>query len=110
MPTRPYRTAAFRQQFEIASPFLDQPGFALWDANILWRSHDNRYELGIHAKNITNKKYVVGGYSYLLGNAVTGGLTFGSNGLPIPSLGKTGVATGFYGPPREVFLSAGVNF
>jgi iron complex outermembrane receptor protein len=101
---------SFSQQFEIASPFLDQPGYALWDANILWRSHDNRYELGIHAKNITNKKYVVGGYSYLLGNAVTGGLTFGSNGLPIPSLGKTGVATGFYGPPREVFLSAGVNF
>jgi len=100
---------SFSQQFEIASPFLDQPGYALWDANVLWRSQGNRYELGIHAKNINNKKYVVGGYSYLAGSAVTGALTF-LNGLPIPTLGKTGVATGFYGPPREVFISAALNF
>jgi iron complex outermembrane receptor protein len=101
---------SFSQQFELASPFLDQPGYALWDANLLWRSQGNRYELGVHAKNITNKKYVVGGYSYLAGNPITGALTYGANGLPIPILGKTGVATGFYGPPREVFLSAAVNF
>ncbi|MEA3080445.1 MAG: iron complex outerrane recepter protein, partial [Sphingomonadales bacterium] len=103
-----YRSST--QQFEISTPFLDQPGYALWDANILWRSQGNRYELGVHAKNINNKKYIVGGYSYLLGNPTTGALTYGSNGLPIPILGKTGVATGFYGPPREVFLSAAVNF
>ncbi|MEA2923985.1 MAG: iron complex outerrane recepter protein, partial [Alphaproteobacteria bacterium] len=101
---------SFSQQFELASPFLDQPGYALWDANLLWRSQGNRYELGVHAKNITNKKYVVGGYSYLAGNPITGALTYGANGLPNPILGKTGVATGFYGPPREVFLSAAVNF
>jgi len=100
---------SFSQQFEIASPFLDQPGYALWDANLLWRSQGDRFELGVHAKNITNKKYVVGGYSYLAGSAITGALTM-VNGLPIPTLGKTGVATGFYGPPREVFLSAAVNF
>ena len=69
------RTAASSQQFEIASPFLDQPGFALWDANMLWRSHDNRYELGIHGKNLTNKKYVVSRIQLPVGNAVTGGLT-----------------------------------
>ena len=101
---------SFSQQFEIASPFLDQPGYALWDANILWRSHGNRYEFGVHAKNITDKKYVVGGYSYLVANPVTGALTYGANGLPIPALGKTGVGMGFYGPPREVFLSAALNF
>jgi iron complex outermembrane receptor protein len=101
---------SFSQQFELASPFLDQPGYALWDANIIWRSRGNRYEFGIHAKNINNKKYVVGGYSYLAGDPVTGALTYAGNGLPIPVLGKTGVATGFYGPPRQVFLSAAVNF
>jgi iron complex outermembrane recepter protein len=101
---------SFSQQFEISTPFLDQPGYALWDANIIWRSHGNRYEFGLHAKNINNKKYVVGGYSYLLGNPVTGALTYGANGLPIPTLGKAGVATGFYGAPRQVFLSAAMNF
>jgi iron complex outermembrane receptor protein len=102
-----YRSSS--QQFEISTPFLDQPAYALWDANILWRSRGNRYELGVHAKNITNKKYVVGGYSYLAGDPITGALTY-ANGLPKPTLGKTGVATGFYGDPRQVFLSAAINF
>ena len=102
-----YRSAA--QQFEISTPFLDQPGYALWDANLIWRSPGSRYEFGLHAKNITNEKYIVGGYSYLAGDPITGALTY-KNGLPIPTLGKTGVATGFYGPPRQIFLSAAVNF
>jgi iron complex outermembrane receptor protein len=101
---------SFSQQFEISTPFLDQPGYALWDANIIWRSPGSRYEFGLHAKNINNKKYVVGGYSYLAGDPITGALTYAPNGLPIPTLGKTGVATGFYGPPRQIFLSAAVNF
>ncbi len=103
-----YRSAA--QQFEISTPFLDQPGYALWDANLVWRSHSDRFELGLHAKNITNKKYVVGGYSYLLGDPVTGVITYNGAGLPTPTLGKTGVATGFYGDPRQVFVSAAVKF
>jgi iron complex outermembrane receptor protein len=32
------------------------------------------------------------------------------NGNPVPALGKTGVATAFYGNPRQVFLSAAFNF
>jgi len=102
-----YRSAA--QQFEISTPFLDQPGYALWDANLIWRSPSSRYEFGLHAKNITNEKYIIGGYSYLAGDPITGALTY-KNGLPMPTLGKTGVATGFYGPPRQIFVSAAVNF
>jgi iron complex outermembrane receptor protein len=100
---------SFSQQFELASPFLDQPGYALWDANLLWRSAGNRYELGLHAKNLTNKRYVTGGYSFMAVDPVTGALVM-SGGNPIPALGKTGVATQFYGDPRQVFLSAAVNF
>jgi iron complex outermembrane recepter protein len=106
--TLAYRSSA--QQFELATPFLDQPGYALWDANLVWRSSGNRYELGLHAKNLTNKKYIVGGYSYLLGDPVTGAIAFNGAGLPTPVLGKTGVATGFYGDPRQVFLTAAINF
>jgi iron complex outermembrane receptor protein len=102
-----YRSSS--QQFEYAVPFLDQPGFALWDANLVWRSAGNRYEFGIHAKNIANKKYIASGYSYILSNPVTGAL-IPVNGQPVPTLGKTGVATAFYGNPRQVFLSAAVNF
>jgi hypothetical protein len=30
--------------------------------------------------------------------------------LPVPTLGKTGVATQFYGNPRQVWLSGAFNF
>jgi iron complex outermembrane receptor protein len=100
---------SFAQQFEFAIPFLDQPAYALWDANMLWRSNDRHWEFGIHAKNILNKKYIIGGYNFMATDPVTGSPIF-VNGNPVPALGKTGVATAFYGNPRQVFLSAAFNF
>jgi iron complex outermembrane receptor protein len=99
------------QQFELRVPGLDQKGFALWDANLVWRSGDKRYELGLHGKNLANKKYIVSGYNFLRQNPFTGEfiLANGSPGIG-PTLGRTGVLTGFYGNPRQVWLSAGVNF
>lgn len=104
-----YRSSS--QQFELASPMLDQPGFALWDANLVWRSRGDRYELGLHAKNIANTKYIIGGYNFLLQNPYTGQyiLRNGTPGLS-PTLGKTGVLTAYYGNPRQVFLSFAMNF
>lgn len=98
------------QQFELRAPGLDQPGFALWDANIVWRSAGNRYEVGLHGKNLANTKYIVAGYNFLAQNPRTGEFILNSAGLPVPTLGRTGVLTGFYGNPRQVFLSAAVNF
>ena len=105
-----YRSSS--QQFEIASPMLDQKGFSLWDANIVWRSSGARYEVGLHAKNILNKKYIVSGYNFLTQNPYTGDYILAPNGNPIPAggLGTTGVLTAYYGNPRQVFLSAAINF
>jgi iron complex outermembrane receptor protein len=103
-----YRSAS--QQFELKSPGLDQPGFALWDANLIWRSPGNRYEIGLHGKNLANKKYIIGGYNFLLQNPYTGAYILNGAGNPIPTLGRTGVLTGYYGNPRQVFLSAAVHF
>ena len=104
------------QQFELRTPMLDQPGFALWDANIVWRSAGNRYEIGLHGKNLLNKKYIVAGYNFLNQDPFTGNFVgrgvlvpVGQPGLD-PTLGTTGVLTGYYGNPRQVFLSAAVNF
>jgi iron complex outermembrane receptor protein len=106
-----YRSSS--QQFELASPMLDQPSFALWDANLVWRSRGDRYELGLHAKNIGNKKYIIGGYNFLLQNPFTGQYILnnaaGTPGLS-PTLGKTGVLTAYYGNPRQIFISAAMNF
>jgi iron complex outermembrane receptor protein len=106
-------TVAYRssyQQFEIHTPGLDQSGFALWDANLVWRSSGNRYELGLHGKNLLNKKYVTGGYNFLAQDPITGAFILNGAGQPIPALGKTGVLTAFYGNARQVFLSAALNF
>ena len=112
--TLSYRSSS--QQFELRSPGIDQPGFALWDANIMWRSNGGRYEFGLHGKNLANKKYVVSGYNFLLQNPYTGdfitaaGTPITSPTQAVPTLGRTGVLTGFYGNPRQIWLSAAVNF
>jgi iron complex outermembrane receptor protein len=105
-----YRSAS--QQFELAIPGLDQGGFALWDANLVWRSPGNRYEFGIHGKNLANRKYLVSGYNFLGQDPFTGAFINTKTGAPgiSSTLGLTGVLTGYYGNPRQIFLSAAVNF
>ena len=107
--TLSYRSKS--RQFEFAIPQLDQPGFALWDANLVWRSSGNRFELGLHGKNLANKKYINGGYNFLTSNPLTlSPIINPSTGLPTAATGRTGVLTAYYGNPRQVWLSAAVNF
>mgnify|MGYP002335924313 CR=1 FL=1 len=98
------------QQFELRTPMLDQPGFALWDANLLWRSASGRWEIGLHGKNLTDKEYIVAGYNFLAQNPLTGDFILNSSGNPIPTLGREGTLTAYYGAPRQVFVSLGINF
>jgi iron complex outermembrane recepter protein len=79
---------------------------------LIWRSPGNRYEFGIHGKNLANKRYLVSGYNFLGQDPFTGAFVNTKTGAPGVSstLGLTGVLTGFYGNPRQVFVSAAVNF
>jgi iron complex outermembrane receptor protein len=114
--TLSYRSKS--QQFELAVPGLDQKGFALLDASIVWRSKGDRFTIGLHGKNLTDTRYKVAGYNFLLQNPYTGEFIQNNNaGTPAttpaqlsPALGREGVLTAFYGNPRQVFLSLGVNF
>jgi iron complex outermembrane receptor protein len=103
-----YRSAS--QQFELSIPGLDQGGFALWDANLVWRSDDDRWSIGLHGRNLTNKRYIVSGYNFLSQNPDTGEFNRTGTGALIPTLGAEGVLTAYYGNPRQVYLSVGVNF
>jgi iron complex outermembrane receptor protein len=103
-----YRSKTF--QFESPSPFLDQPGYALWDASLVWTSDDQRYTIGVHAKNILDKQYITSGYQFLAVDPVTAVPLRTAQGQVIPSLGKEGVVTTFYGNPRQVFATFGVKF
>jgi iron complex outermembrane receptor protein len=103
-----YRSST--SQFEIPNPYIDQSGYALVDASLVYTSPDDRWSIGVHGKNLTDKEYKTSGYSFIVGNATTGVPTLGANGLPLASLGREGTLTAFYGNPRQVFLTAGVKF
>ena len=97
-------------QFEIANPYIDQKGYALWDANLVYNAPDKRWSIGLHGKNLTNKRYKTSGYTFVAADPVTGAIIPGANGQPIPTLGPEGTLTAFYGNPRQVFVTAGVKF
>ncbi len=98
------------QQFEYPSPYLDQKGYALWDASLVYSFGGDRYSIGVHGKNILDKRYKTSGYQFLVVNPATGLPVTNASGLPTPSLGREGVATVFYGNPRQVFVTGTVKF
>ena len=107
--TLSYRSSS--QQFELRVPGLDQPGFALWDASLVWTAKNDRFTLGVHGRNITNKRYIVSGYNFLRQNPDTGAFILANGNPGISStLGAEGVYTAYYGNPRQVFVTAGVKF
>ncbi len=50
--------------FENPIPLLDQDGYALVDASIVWTADDGGIQVGIHGKNLTNREYKVAGYNF----------------------------------------------
>jgi iron complex outermembrane receptor protein len=97
-------------QFEIPNPYIDQSGYALVDASLVYTAPDDRWSIGLYGKNLFDKEYKTSGYSFIAGNATTGVPILGGTGLPVASLGREGTLTAFYGNPRQVFLTAGVKF
>ncbi|MEJ7805609.1 MAG: TonB-dependent receptor [Telluria sp.] len=77
-------------QFETASA-LDQKGYSIYDASILWTSTDSKLRFGLHGKNLGDTHYKTGGYVF-------------------PTLGAEGTLTAFYGAPRTVSASREYRF
>jgi iron complex outermembrane receptor protein len=107
-------TAAYRgasQQFELRTPMLDQPAFTLFDANLVWDVNET-FSIGVHGRNLTNERYIVAGYNFLLQNPDTG--AFVPRATPAapytPTLGGEGALTAYYGNPRQVFVTGTVKF
>lgn len=102
--TASYRSKTF--QFEIPNPFLDQDGYVLVDASVVYTSPGDRWSLGLYGKNLTDEEYKTSGYTFVRADPVTGAIINGTNGLPAPALGREGTLTAFYGNPRQVFVTA----
>ncbi len=92
-------------QFEVPNPLLDQGGYGLLDASLVWTSTDGRVQLAVHGKNLLDRQYKIAGYNFLAQNPD------GSFVLPYTStLGLEGVEAAFYGPPRTVTGTVQVSF
>jgi iron complex outermembrane receptor protein len=66
---------------------LVQDGYSLWDAGLVWTSKDNKLQVALNGRNLSDRRYKVAGYA------------FGAFSNTI---------TAFYGDPRIV--KASVNF
>jgi iron complex outermembrane receptor protein len=97
-------------QFEIPNPYLDQDGYGLFDASLVYTAPGGRWSLGVHGKNLFDKRYKTSGYTFLRADPVTGELATLPNGQFIPTLGTEGTLTTFYGNPRQVFATATLEF
>jgi len=97
-------------QFEIPNPYIDQSGYALWDASLVYTAPEGRWSLGVHGKNLTNVTYKTSGYTFMAADPVTGALIRNADGNLIPTLGTEGTLTAFYGNPRQVFVTATLSF
>lgn len=106
--TYSYRSKVY--QFEIPNPYLDQKGFGLLDASLVYTAPGGRWSLGVHGKNILDKRYKTSGYTFLATNPVTGELLTAPSGRFVPSLGTEGTLTAYYGNPRQVFATATLAF
>ena len=107
--TLSYRSSS--QQFELRIPGLDQKGFALLDANLVYTGSGQHWMFGVHARNLTDKRYISSGYNFLRQNPFTGNF-INANGTPgnSPALGREGILTAYYGSPRQLFLTVGYKF
>ena len=106
--TLSYRSKTY--QFEVPNPYIDQDGYALLDANLVYTAPNKRWSLGLHGRNLTDKEYKTSGYTFVVADAVTGAIPLGANGYPLPALGKEGTLTAYYGNPRQVFVTGTLHF
>ena len=68
---------------------LFQDGYAIFDARLVYETHDRRYSIGVYANNLFDE-------------------TYKTDGQEFSSIGS--IRTVYYGAPRTFMVRAGVHF
>ena len=77
--------------FETPIPALDQKGYELFDASVVWTSADDHWRIGLHGRNLFDTRYKTGGYNF-----------------PVVAFANSVIS--FYGPPRTARLTVERRF
>jgi len=94
----------YRDDYQIdesAGSLLQQDGYGLFNASITWESPEGNWYGGLHAKNLTEEEYLVGGYQFVTANG---------DGTFTPGTGGDNTLIGYYGDPRTIHLTVGYRF
>jgi iron complex outermembrane receptor protein len=73
----------------VQNQMLAQGGYSLWDASLVWTSADRKIQVGLHGRNLMDKRYQVAGY---------------------PFGGFFNTVTTFYGDPRTIKATLNLKF
>lgn len=82
---------------------LTQDAYGLLNLGVNWYSANGQWRVGLHGKNLTNEKYLVGNYAFLSPDP-------NNPGAFLPGLGGDTTLIGYYGDPRTVSLTVGYRF
>jgi len=77
--------------FDTPDPILDQDGYVLADASVIWTAPSGNWELGLFGRNLTDVRYRIGAYSFP-------GATYNDS------------ISAFYGPPTTYSARLTVKF
>jgi iron complex outermembrane receptor protein len=72
------------------NPLIDQKGYTLWNASMVWTDASGRWQVGLYGQNLTDKRYKVSGLNI--------------------SLGLEDNVTAYYGNPRQYWLTVQYRF
>lgn len=86
-------TYSYRDDYQVfeTPSVLDQEGYGLLSAGVMFVPSSEKYKIHLYANNLTDEQYRLAGYNF-------------------PTLGLEGSVIGYYGDPRTVTLSASMNF
>jgi iron complex outermembrane receptor protein len=84
--------------FETPFPQVDQKAYELYDVSLVYTSEDEKFRVGLHGRNLADKRYRTGAYTFAFDPAAPSTVIFGDSVI------------GFYGPPRTVTATLDVRF
>ena len=79
-----------------------QSGFGLANLSLNWFSRGGHWQVGLHAKNITDERYLTGSFAFVTRDP--------ESGEYVPGLAGDNIFNGYYGEPRTIALTIGYLF